>query len=72
MRGSLLWSNDRDIMNLWMLQLRHEYPCKKMEPGSFTQIRLHFSLFIIAVFCRHSLCLLFDPSFQEFSNRHCF
>ena len=23
MRGFLLWSNDRDIMNLWMLQLRH-------------------------------------------------
>ncbi len=29
MRGSLLWSNDRDIMNLWMLQLRHEYPLVK-------------------------------------------
>ena len=23
MRGSLLWLNDRDIMNLWMLQLRY-------------------------------------------------
>ncbi len=29
MRGSLLWSNDRDIINLWML-LRYGYPCKKM------------------------------------------
>lgn len=29
MRGFLLWLNDRDIMNLWGLQLRHLYPCKK-------------------------------------------
>ena len=29
MKGSLLWSSDRDITNLWMLQLRHWYPCKK-------------------------------------------
>ncbi len=30
MRGSLLWSNDRDIRKLWMLQLRYGYPCKKV------------------------------------------
>ena len=30
MRDFALWLNDRDIMNLWGLQLRHSYPCKKV------------------------------------------
>ncbi len=30
MRDFPLWSNSRDIMDIWGLQLRHSHPCKKV------------------------------------------
>ena len=42
MRGFLLWSNDRDTMNLWILLPRHWYPCKKVSTN-IGNIRHHHS-----------------------------